>query len=75
MRALIGLILIVYLIGVGVELAPVINGKADESTASQLSASVARALPGALAWPAGVYRNVTRVVRDTGTGDSQSNNP
>ncbi len=59
MRALLGLIVIVYLVGVGVELAPALKVKANEATTSQLSEGVAQALPGALAWPAGVYRSLT----------------
>ncbi len=58
MRALIALIVIVYLVGIGVVLAPTIRGKWNEGTAAELSASVAQALPAALAWPAGVYRNL-----------------
>ena len=59
MRALIVLIVIVYLVGIGVVLAPTVKGKWNEGTAAELSASVAQALPGALAWPAGVYRSLT----------------
>jgi hypothetical protein len=59
MRALIGLIVIVYLVGVGVVLAPTFSGKWSTATASDLSASVMQASPGALAWPAGVYRSLT----------------
>ena len=59
MRALIGLIVIVYLVGVGVVLAPTVSGKWNTGTASELSSSVVQALPGALAWPAAAYRNLT----------------
>lgn len=64
MRALIGLIVIVYLVGVGVALAPTISGKWNTDTASGLSASVIRATPSALAWPASAYRRLTG--RDVG---------
>ncbi len=59
MRALIGIIVIVYLVGIGVALAPTVRGRWNEGTAAELSASVAQALPAALAWPAGLYRNLT----------------
>ena len=74
MRALIGLIVIVYFVGVGVVLAPTVRGTWSEGTAAELSASVAQALPGALAWPAGVYRSLTGR-SDTAPHDSQSTNP
>jgi hypothetical protein len=53
------LILIVYLVGVGVVLAPTVRDQWSQSTASEFSASLARSLPDALAWPAGVVRSVT----------------
>lgn len=56
MRLLLSLLLIVYLVGVGVALAPTIQGKWDSATASQLFASVMDELPRAMAWPARVYR-------------------
>jgi len=58
MRALITLIVVVYLVGVGVVLAPTVSGKWTTGTASELSASIVQALPGALTWPASVYRNL-----------------
>jgi hypothetical protein len=66
MRGLIGLIAVVYLVGVGVVLAPTVGGKWSTAPASELSASVMQALPGALAWPADVYRSLT------GRGDPPS---
>ena len=74
MRVLIGLIVIVYLVGIGVVLAPTVSGKWNTGTASELSASVIQALPGALAWPAGLYRSLLgRGVAPA--SDSQSKNP
>jgi hypothetical protein len=58
MRLFIGLIVIVYLVGVGVVLAPTISGKWNSATASELTASVAQALPDALAWPVRAYHSV-----------------
>jgi hypothetical protein len=69
MRTLIGLIVIVYLVGVGVVLAPTVCGKWNTVPASELSASVIQMLPGALAWPASVYRSLT------GRGDAPSSDP
>jgi hypothetical protein len=69
MRVLIGLIVIIYLVGVGVALAPTVSGKWNTVTASELSASVIHALPAALAWPAGTYRSLT------GRGNAPSSNP
>jgi hypothetical protein len=59
MRVLLGLILIVYLVGVGVALAPEIRSKWNDATASDLAGSISQALPRALAWPATAYRSVT----------------
>ncbi len=59
MRAIIALIVIVYLVGVGVVLAPTIQGKWSSVSAADLTASVGEALPSALAWPARVFRSVT----------------
>jgi hypothetical protein len=58
MRLIIALIVIVYLIGVGVVLAPTVQGKWNSATAAELTASVGDALPGALAWPVRVYHSV-----------------
>ncbi len=52
MRALIALIVIVYLVGVSVMLAPAIQADWNSGTASNLFASIGQALPNALAWPA-----------------------
>jgi hypothetical protein len=74
MRALIGIIVIVYLVGVGVVLAPTVKGKWTSATASDLSATVVQALPGALAWPAGVYRSL-RGGGEAPVHEPQSPNP
>ncbi len=52
MRLLLALILIVYLVGVGVVLAPVVGSAWNNETASAFANSLAQALPDALAWPA-----------------------
>jgi hypothetical protein len=58
MRALIALIIIVYLIGVGVVLAPTIQSKWNTVTAAELTSSVGQALPGAFAWPVAAYHSI-----------------
>lgn len=58
MRALIALIVIVYLVGVGIALAPTIQAKWNSATTPDLATNVAQALPNALAWPARVYHGM-----------------
>ncbi|WP_413991535.1 hypothetical protein ACMDCR_05410 [Labrys okinawensis] len=59
MRGIITLLIIVYLVGVGVELAPVVQAQWNSGTAADFASSVAHALPDAMAWPVKVYRNLT----------------
>jgi hypothetical protein len=58
MRTFIALVVIVYLVGVGVMLAPTISSKWNSGTASDLFGSVWQELPGALAWPVTAYHRV-----------------
>jgi hypothetical protein len=58
MRALVALIVIIYLVGVGVALSPTIRAKWNSATAAELAASVGEDLPRALAWPARVYHSI-----------------
>jgi len=58
MRLLIALLVIIYLVGVGVVLAPTIEANWSTASASQLVGSVATELPRALSWPATAYRNI-----------------
>ena len=74
MRSLIFIIVVVYLVGVGVVLAPTVRGKWNEGTASDLSASVLQALPGALAWPARMYGSLTGP-GDAGPTEPQTKSP
>ena len=55
MRVLIALLVIAYLVGVGVALAPTIKANWSTGPASQFVESVATELPRALSWPATVY--------------------
>ena len=56
MRLLIALIIIAYLVGVGVVLAPTVESGWNSETASQFADSIGRALPDALAWPVRLAR-------------------
>jgi len=58
-RALIAMIVILYLVGVGVALSPTIRAKWNSAPASDLATSVSEDLPYALAWPARVYHSIT----------------
>jgi hypothetical protein len=58
MRALIALIVIVYLVGVGVALSPTIQAKWNGASASDFITSVAQALPNAAAWPVSAYHSI-----------------
>ncbi len=59
MRTLIAILVIVYLVGIGVELAPTIKANWNSTTIAQFCASVGAELPRALAWPAAVYHSAT----------------
>jgi hypothetical protein len=59
MRVFIALIVIVYLIGVGVALAPTIQSKWSTATAAELASSLGAALPNAFAWPVTAYHSFT----------------
>jgi len=58
MRAFIALVVIIYLVGVGVALAPTVRDKWSTATASDLAGGVAKALPDAVVWPARAYHAV-----------------
>jgi hypothetical protein len=55
MRALLTLLVIIYLVGVGVVLAPTIKANWNSASAAQFVENVATELPGALSWPATLY--------------------
>jgi hypothetical protein len=52
------LLVIVYLVGVGVMLAPTIKANWNTTTASQFVESIVAELPRALSWPASAYRRI-----------------
>lgn len=60
MRALIALLVIVYLVGVGVMLAPTITANWSAGSASQFVEKVVAELPRALSWPAAAYRSIAQ---------------
>jgi hypothetical protein len=59
MRGIIWFLVVVYLVGVGVELAPVVQSQWNSGTAADFASTIAHALPDALAWPMKVYRDLT----------------
>jgi hypothetical protein len=58
MRTFFALVVIIYLVGIGVVLAPTISLKWAGGTASELFGSVLQELPGALAWPVTMYHRM-----------------
>ena len=52
MRLLLALVVIIYLVGVGVELSPTIRSQWTAAPAPDFATSVAVEIPRALAWPA-----------------------
>jgi hypothetical protein len=55
MRLLLALIIVAYLVGVGVALAPTIRDKWNTVTASEFATSVIDQLPHAFGWPVRAY--------------------
>jgi hypothetical protein len=58
MRMLIALLVVAYLVGVGVTLAPTIKANWSTTPVSQFVESVVAELPRALTWPATAYRGI-----------------
>ena len=58
MRTFIALVVIVYLVGVGVVLAPTFSAKWNTGTASDLFASIWAEFPSALSWPVTTYHRM-----------------
>lgn len=58
MRTLIALLVIAYLVGVGVMLAPTMTANWNAGSASQFLEKVVAELPRALSWPAAAYRGI-----------------
>jgi hypothetical protein len=58
MRAVIAMLVIIYLVGVGVALAPTIHDNWTVVPASELMKDVTRDMPRALSWPAIAYHSI-----------------
>jgi hypothetical protein len=58
MRLLISLLVIAYLVGIGVTLAPTIKANWNTVPASQFAERLGAELPNALTWPATAYRSI-----------------
>jgi hypothetical protein len=65
MRSVLAMIVMIYLAGVGIILAPTVQSKWSAVTASELSESVGQELPYALAWPARLARELDASRRRT----------
>ena len=59
MRMLLTLLVIAYLVGVGVTLAPTIRASWSTVPASEFVEKIVAELPRALSWPVAAYRSVT----------------
>ena len=59
MRVVIATLLIVYLIGVGVDLAPAIWSGWSSGNGAIMLGNMTRTLPDALAWPVSAYRSIS----------------
>jgi uncharacterized membrane protein YhhN len=58
MRTFIALLVIVYLVGVGVELQPSVSTKWNTATAADMFGGIWTELPRAMAWPVTVYHRM-----------------
>ena len=65
MIRLIWVLLIVYVIGIGVQLAPTVREAWDTVPSSQLVSRVVSELPAAAAWPMRVYESVRGKIQST----------
>jgi hypothetical protein len=65
MRIIIGILIVTYLIGVVVALAPSISGTRNSDTPSELYAGVMNALPSAFAWPITAYHQLASAAAPT----------
>ena len=65
MIRLIWVLLIVYVIGIGVQLAPTVREAWDTVPSSQLVSRVVSELPAAAAWPMRVYESVRAKIQST----------
>ena len=60
MRLILALLIIVYLVGVGVVLAPIVRADWNSAPASTFTESIGQALPYALSWPVRLAESIRR---------------
>jgi len=58
MGGIIALLVIIYLIGIGVVLAPTVQAEWNTGTASEFSGRILQELPVAAAWPVTLYHRM-----------------
>ena len=58
MGRLLSLLILVYVIGIGVQLAPTVEAAWDKETAAQVTARVMDELPNAAAWPVRAFDSI-----------------
>ena len=58
MRGMLTLLVFVYVIGIGVVLAPTVQGEWNTGTASEFFGSIVQELPVAGAWPVTLYHRM-----------------
>jgi hypothetical protein len=58
MGGIIALLVIIYLIGIGVVLAPTVQAEWNTGTASEFSGRILQELPVAAAWPVALYHRM-----------------
>jgi hypothetical protein len=72
MGRLISLLLLVYVIGIGVQLAPTVQGSWDKETAEQVFARVMDELPRAAAWPVRAFDSIRGKTSEPATTSSET---
>lgn len=58
MGGILTLLVIVYLVGIGIVLAPTVQGEWNTRTASEFFESIVQELPVAAAWPVALYHRM-----------------
>jgi hypothetical protein len=58
MGGIVTLLVIIYLVGIGVVLAPTVQGEWNAGTASEFFQSILQQLPVATAWPVTLYHHM-----------------
>jgi hypothetical protein len=58
MGGIVTLLVIIYLVGIGVVLAPTVQAQWNNGTASEFAAKILQEVPVAAAWPVTLYHHV-----------------